>query len=87
MKSIRDCSENTQVLLSGLINREDGNYNYNYKISEINTRMASYSEGQGLIFTNNNNINGTCFIRRRLLLNKKGCSKFSLKDTIKAYFY
>ena len=52
VKSIRDCSENTQALLSGIISQEDGNYND--KISEINTRMASYSEGQGLIFINNN---------------------------------
>ena len=43
MKLIRDyCSKNTQVLLSGIINGEDGNYND--KISEINTRLASYSE-------------------------------------------
>ena len=52
VKSIRDCSENTQVLLSGIISQEDENYND--KISEINARMASYSEGQGLIFLNNN---------------------------------
>ena len=43
VKLIRDSSGNTQVLLSGIINQEDGNYND--KISEINTRMASYSEG------------------------------------------
>ena len=41
-------------------------------------RMASYSEGQWLIFVNNNNIDGTCLNRGRLYLNKKGCSKFSL---------
>ena len=46
VKLIRDSSGNTQVLLSGIINQEDGNYND--KISEINMRMASYSEGQGL---------------------------------------
>ena len=39
VKSIRDCAENTQVLLSRIINRKDRNYNY--KISEIHTRMAS----------------------------------------------
>ena len=55
VKSIRDCSENTQVLLYGIINRDDGNHND--KISEMNNRMASYSEGQGLIFINNNNNN------------------------------
>ena len=38
MKQIRDCSENMQVLLHGIINLEDGDYND--KISEINTRMA-----------------------------------------------
>ena len=75
VKSIRDCSKNTQVLLSGIINREDGNSDD--KISEINTRMASHSEDQGLIFTNNNNIDGTCLNRGRLHLNKKGYSKFS----------
>ena len=26
VKSIRDCSENMQVLFSGIINQEDGNY-------------------------------------------------------------
>ena len=75
-KSIRDCSENTQVLLSGIINREDGNYND--KTSEINTRMASYSEGQRLIFIKDSNIDGTCLNRGRLHLNKKGYNKFSL---------
>ena len=39
--------------------------------------MASDSEGQGLIFINNN-IDGTCLNRGRLHLNKKGYSKFSL---------
>ena len=38
-RSIRDYSENTQVLLSGKINQEDGNYNNNN--SEINIRMVS----------------------------------------------
>ena len=62
VKLIRDCSENTQVLMSGIVNREGGNYND--KIS----RMASDSEGEGLIFINNN-IDGTCLNRRRLHLN------------------
>ena len=78
VKSIRDSSENTQVLLSGIINRED--WNYNDKISEINTGMASYSEGQGLIFINNNNIDGTCLNSARLHLNKKSLSKLSLNS-------
>ena len=55
VKSISDCSENTKVLLYGIINRDDGNHND--KISEMNNRMASYSKGQGLIFINNNNNN------------------------------
>ena len=76
VKSIRDCSENTQVLLSGIINLEEGNYND--KISEIDTRMASYCESQGLIFLNDNNIDGICLNRGGLHLNKKGYSKFSL---------
>ena len=83
VKSIMDCSENTQVLLSGIINPEDGNCNE--KISEINARMTWCSEGQrliiegqGLIIINNNNIDGTCLNRGRLHLNKKGYSKFSL---------
>ena len=76
VKSIRDCSEYMQVSLSGIINREDDNYSD--KISEINTRMASYSKVQGLIFININNMNGTCLNRGRLHLNKKGYSKFSL---------
>ena len=42
VKLIRDCSENTQVLFSGIINREDRNHSD--KISEINTRMASYND-------------------------------------------
>ena len=75
-KSIRDCSENTQVLLSGIINREDGNYID--KISEINTKMASYGEGQGRIFINNNNIDGTFLNRGRLHLNKKAIASFHL---------
>ena len=52
--------------------------NYNDKISELITRMTSYGEGQGLIFVNNNNIDGTYLDRGRLHLNKKGYSKFHL---------
>ena len=52
-RSIRDYSENMQVLLSGTINRETGNYNDDN--SEINIRMVSCSEVQKLIFINNNN--------------------------------
>ena len=76
MQSTRDYSENTQVLLSGIMNREDGNYNN--RTSEINTRMASYSEGQGYFSINNNNIDRTCLNRGKLHLNNKGYSKFSL---------
>ena len=76
VKSIKDCSENTQVLLSRIISRED--MNYNDKISEINMRMASSRQGQRLIFTDNNSIDGTCLNRGRLHWNKKGSSKFSL---------
>ena len=53
MKAIRDSSQNTQVLMPGIINQEGDNYND--KISKLNTKMASYREGQGLIFMNNNN--------------------------------
>ena len=74
--SVRDSTENKQVLLSGIIKRE--NRNYNDKILEINARMASYSEGHKLIFTTNNDSDGTCLNRRRLHLNKKGYSKFLL---------
>ena len=42
--------------------------------------MAPYSEGQGLIFISNDNIDGTCLNRGRLQLNKKGYSKFSMKS-------
>ena len=67
--SIRDYAENRKVLLSGVINGEDGNYNDNN--SEINIRMVSRSEVQKFIFINdNNNINGTCCKRERLHLNK-----------------
>ena len=76
VKSIKDCSQNMQALLSGIISREDGNHND--KISEINIRMALFSKGQGLIFINNNGIDGACLNRGRLHLNKKCCSKFSL---------
>ena len=76
VQSTRDYSENTQVLLSGIMNREDGNYNN--RTSEINTRMASYSEGQGYFSINNNNIDRTCLNRGKLHLNNKGYSKFSL---------
>ena len=76
VKSIRDCSENTQVLLSGIISREDRNYNN--KISEINMCMASYRERRGLIFTNNNSIDSAVLNRGILHLNKKDYRKFSL---------
>ena len=40
--------------------------------------MASYSEGQRLLFIDNDNVDGTCLNRGRLRLNKTGYSKFSL---------
>ena len=39
-RSIMDYSENAQILLSGIINQEDGNYNDDNN-SEINIRMVS----------------------------------------------
>ena len=40
--------------------------------------MASYSEGQGLIFINNSNINDTCLNRGRLHFHKKATVSFNL---------
>ena len=63
----RDYSENTQVLLSGVTDGEDGNHNDNN--SEISTRTASCSEVHEFFFinnNNNNNIDSTCFKRGRL---------------------
>ena len=51
-RSIKDYSENAQMLLSGVINGEDGNYND--KNSEINIRMVLRSEVQEIIFINSN---------------------------------
>ena len=64
-RSIMDYLENTQVLLSGIINQEDGNYNDNNN-SEINIRMVSCDQVQEFIFINNNNIYGTYLNRWRL---------------------
>ena len=76
-RSIRDYSENTQLLFSGKTNREDGNNN-----SKTSIRMVSYSEVQKFIFKNNNNIDGTCLNGGRLHLNKKRYSKFSPMKSI-----
>ena len=46
VKSIMDCSENMQVLFSGIVTGEEGNRNH--KFSGIKARMTSYSEGRGL---------------------------------------
>ena len=42
--------------------------------------MTPYSEGEGLIFVNNNNIDGTCLNRGRLHLNEEGYSRFHLTE-------
>ena len=76
-RSIRDYLENTQVLLSGTINREDGNYNNNN--CELNIRIVSCSEVQEFIFINsNNNIVGTCLNRGRVSFHLTSMKSISL---------
>ena len=48
VKSIMDCSENMQVLFSGIVKGEEGNRNH--KFSGIKARMTSYSEGRGRFY-------------------------------------
>ena len=48
--------------------------------------MASYSEGQRLLFIDNDNVDGTCLNRGRLHLNKTGYSKFLEKETFRKVY-
>lgn len=68
LKSIWEYLENTQILLSGLIKREDGHYSN--EVYKVNTNMAAYSEGSGIVFINGENIG--VINRGRLHLTIKG---------------
>ena len=63
-----DTDDNIKIALSSIINRSD--HDFEDKINETNRKLENLCKGKAIIFTNNSNIDSTCFNTSKLHLNK-----------------
>ena len=75
VKLIEDTNPNIEVIISGLIHREDREEND--EIASINNQLESYCNSKNLLFVNNNNMESSCLAKDKLHLNKTGNSIFA----------
>ena len=75
VKLIEHTNLNIQVILSGLIHREDREIND--EISSINNRLESYCNSKNFLFVNNDNMKSSCLAKDKLHLIKAGNSIFA----------
>ena len=61
-----------QVLISGLMHRED--LEVNDEIVSINNQLESYCNSKNVLFVNNNNMKSSCLDKDYLHLHKSGNS-------------
>ena len=65
-----DINNEIQIAFSSVIHRDDQDFEEETK--EINRKLENLCKGKGIKFINNNNIDGSCFNRSKLHLNKSG---------------
>ena len=70
-----DSEKETEIIFSGLIQRED--HNFCDQTEEINAKLKRYCEPKGFRFVENSNIDGSFLNRSKLLLNKKSAALLS----------
>ena len=64
-----DSEKETEIISSGLIQRED--HDFRYQIEEINVKLKKYCESKGFRFIENSNIDGGSLNRSKLHLKKR----------------
>ena len=75
VKLIEDTNSNIQVIISGLMHREDREVND--EIASINNQLESYCNSKIFLFLNNDNMKSFCLAKDKLHLNKTGNSIFA----------
>ena len=75
VKLIEDTNPAIQVIISGLIHREDREVND--EIASINNQLESYCNSKNFLFVNNDNMKSSCLAKDKLHLNKTGNSIFA----------
>ena len=75
VKLIEDTNPDIQVIISGLVHREDREVID--EIMSINNQLESYCNGENFLFLNNNNIESSCLAKDKLHLNKTGNGVFA----------
>ena len=78
VKLIEDTNPDIQVIISGLIRREDREVND--EIASINNQLESYCNSKNVLFVNNDNMKSSCLAKDKLHLNNTGNSIFCKKN-------
>ena len=69
------CNE-VEIDFTGAIQRDD--QDFEEEIKEINRKLENLCKGKGIVFINN--IDGSCFSRSKLHLNKSGAAQLTVAD-------
>ena len=75
VKLIEDTNPAIQVIISGLIHREDREVKD--EIASINNHLESYCNSKNFLFVNNDNMKSSCLAKDKLHLNKSENSIFA----------
>ena len=70
-----DTNPAIQVIIPGLIHREDREVND--EIASISNQLESYCNSKNFLFVNNDNMKSSCLAKDKLHLNKTGNSIFA----------
>ena len=75
VKLTEDTNPDIQVIISGLIHREDREVND--EIASIYNQLESYYNSKNFLFVKNDNMKSSCLVKDKLHLNKSGNSIFA----------
>ena len=75
VKFIEDTNPDIQVIIPGLVHREDREVID--EIMSINNQLESYCNSENFLFLNNNNTESSCLAKDKLHLNKTGNGVFA----------
>ena len=75
VKLIEDTNPDIQVIIPGLVHREDREVID--EIMSINNQLESYCNSENFLFLNNNNTESSCLAKDKLHLNKTGNGVFA----------
>ena len=72
-----DVNNEVEIAFLGLIHHDD--QDFEEEIKKINRKLENLCKDKGIIFINNNNIDGSCLNRSKLHLNKSGTDQLVKK--------